>query len=143
MDIPPKKYAVGYTAGVFDLFHIGHLNVLRRAKELCEFLIVGVNTDELVQEYKNKKPVIPFEERVAIVESICYVDRVVGQSCRDKLSALNDYKFDVLVVGDDWKGSLSYMKAEKELREKGITTVYIPYTQNTSSTLLRGVLHSF
>jgi len=142
MDIPQTQYKIGFTMGVFDLFHIGHLNILRRAKEMCEFLIVGVNTDALVQEYKKIKPVIPFEERLAIVESIRYVDKVVRQTSRNKLQALSDYKFNVVIVGDDWKGSSSYMEAEKELNKKGVAVVYLPYTQHTSSTLLRNVLHS-
>lgn len=140
MDITNKKFKISFTAGVFDLFHIGHLNILRRAKELSEFLIVGVNSDELVLEYKNKVPVIPLEERVAIIESIRYVDKVVRLTNRSKLEAYNQYRFDVLVLGDDWKGSSHYMEAEKELNKRGVPVVYLPYTQNTSSTLLKNVL---
>ena len=103
-----KKYKVGYTTGVFDLFHIGHLNILRRAKEMCEYLIVGVSTDELVQEYKNKTPVIPFEERKAIVEAIKYVDEVVSQESMDKVKMWEKLKFDAVFHGDDWKNSKLY-----------------------------------
>jgi glycerol-3-phosphate cytidylyltransferase len=140
MEIPDKKFRIGYTAGVFDLFHIGHLNLLRQAKEMCEFLIVGVNTDELVQEYKKKIPVIPTKERIAIVEGIRYVDKVVPVTNRNKVRAYYDYRFDVLFVGDDWKGSTHYIEMERELHKKDVTLVYIPYTQNTSSTLLKNVL---
>ena len=93
-----KKYKVGYTTGVFDMFHIGHLNILRRAKEQCEYLIVGVSTDELVQEYKNKIPIIPFEERAEIVQSIDCVERVIAQVDRDKFGAWRELKFDVMLV---------------------------------------------
>lgn len=99
-----KKYNVGYTTGVFDMFHIGHLNILRRAKEQCSKLIVGVSTDELVRSYKQKVPVIPFEERFAIVAACRYVDEVVSQEDRDKIAAFHRIGFDVMFVGDDWKG---------------------------------------
>ncbi|AHF07663.1 adenylyltransferase/cytidyltransferase family protein [Desulfitobacterium metallireducens] len=140
MNSQKKKYLIGYTAGVFDLFHVGHLNILRRAKEICEILIVGVNTDELVQEYKKKTPVIPTTERIAIVESIRYVDKVVPVTSRNKIMAYEKYRFDVLIVGDDWKGSNHYITIEEKLAKKGVTVIYVPYTQNTSSTLLRNVL---
>ena len=95
---------IGYTTGVFDMFHIGHLNILKRAKEQCDYLIVGVSTDELVQSYKNKLPIIPYAERSAIVEAIKYVDKVVPQKNRDKIAAFNEFKFNKMFVGDDWKG---------------------------------------
>jgi|LFRM01.1.fsa_nt_gb glycerol-3-phosphate cytidylyltransferase len=131
-----KKYRLGYTTGVFDLFHIGHLNLLRRAKEQCEYLIVGVSTDELVQEYKKKKPVIPYEERRQIVESLKYVDEVIPQVNRNKMDAYQKLKFDVMFVGDDWKGDPLFEAVEKELNLHGSTVIYLPYTKNTSSTLL-------
>lgn len=137
-----KKFKIGYTTGAFDLFHIGHLNILSRAKELCEFLIVGVSTDELIKAYKNKSPAIPYAERVAIVEAIRYVDKVVPQETRDKLAAYDNYKFDVMFVGDDWKGSDVFAKAEKALKEKGSQVVYFSYTHATSSTLLTKALNS-
>ena len=137
-----KKYKVGYTTGVFDLFHIGHLNILRRAKEMCEYLIVGVSTDELVREYKNKTPVIPFEERKAIVEAIKYVDEVVPQENRDKIAAFDKYKFDVMFVGDDWKGSDVFNQVDRYMKENGgVGVEYMPYTQNTSSTILKEKLN--
>lgn len=137
-----KKYKVGYTTGVFDLFHIGHLNILKRAKEQCDYLIVGVSTDELVQEYKHKTPVIPFDERKAIVEAIKYVDEVVPQENRDKIWAFNKYKFDVIFVGDDWKGSDVFNEVNTYMKNHGgLGVEYIPYTKNTSSTILKETLN--
>ena len=101
---------LGYTTGVFDLFHIGHLNILRRAREKCDKLIVGVTTDELLKVYKNKSPIIPFEERISIVKSIKYVDEVVPQENMDKLSHWNYLKFNVVFVGDDWQNTDKWNK---------------------------------
>ena len=98
-----EKYKIGYTTGVFDMFHVGHLNILKNAKERCEHLIVGVSTDELVKSYKHKTPVIPFEERLAIVESIRYVDEVVPQVSMDKFAAWEKYRFNAIFHGDDWR----------------------------------------
>lgn len=131
-----KKYKIGYTTGVFDLFHIGHLNILRRAKEQCEYLIVGVSTDELVADYKKKKPVIPFEERITIVEAIRYVDKVVPQVTMDKLDAWNNLHYDVMFHGSDWKGSGLFEDYEKRFQEKGIDLVFLPHTDGVSSTEL-------
>ena len=131
---------IGYTTGVFDLFHIGHLNILRRAKEQCDYLIVGVSTDELVENYKHKSPVIPYEERKAIVEAIKYVDEVVPQINRDKLAAWKQYRFDKMFVGDDWKGSELFSRLEDEFRKLGVEIVYFPYTKGTSSSYLRKIL---
>lgn len=132
-----KQYKVGYTTGVFDLFHVGHLNILKRAKEKCEYLIVGVSTDELVVNYKNKKPVIPHPDRMTIVEGIKYVDKVVPQISRDKFAAWTSLNFDVMFVGDDWKGSHLFNEVEKKFYEVGVELVYLPYTQGVSSTKLR------
>lgn len=132
-----KKYKVGYTAGVYDMFHIGHLNLLKKSKEQCEFLIVAVSTDELVKKAKNKLPIIPFEERCEIIKSIKYVDMVVPQFDKDKFSAYKKYKFDVMFVGDDWKGKPLFEQAEKKLSEFNVDVVYFPYTKGTSSTILR------
>lgn len=129
-----KKYKIGYTTGVYDLFHIGHLNILKRAKEQCDFLIVGVSTDELVQSYKNKTPVIPFAERMAIVEAIKYVDKVVPQTSMDKLLAWKELHFDAMFHGDDWKNSAMYDEYEKQFDAIGVTLVFLPHTQGTSST---------
>jgi glycerol-3-phosphate cytidylyltransferase len=134
-----KKYKIGYTTGVFDMFHIGHLNLIRRAKEKCEYLIVGVTTDELVS-YKNTKAVIPHNERMAIVESIKYVDKVVPQENMNKMEAWHKYKFDVMFVGSDWKGTDKWNELERQFSKIGVDIVYFPYTQGTSSTKLRNVL---
>lgn len=132
-----KKYKIGYTTGVFDMFHIGHLNILRRAKEQCEHLIVGVSTDELVQSYKHKTPIIPFEERREIVAGCRYVDEVIAQEDRDKIAAFNRIGFNAMFVGDDWKGNSLFINVEKYLNEHGADVIYFPYTQGTSSTILR------
>ena len=131
-----KKYKIGYTSGVYDMFHIGHLNILKRAKEQCDYLVVGVTTDELAQ-YKNKKAIIPFEERLAIVEAIRYVDKAVPQENMNKLEACKKYNADVIFVGDDWKGTDKWNRIEQELATIGAEVVYFPYTKGTSSTILR------
>ncbi len=131
-----KKYKIGYTTGVFDLFHVGHLNILKNAKEQCEYLIVGVSLDELVQEYKNKKPVIPYEERKKIVEAIKYVDKVVPQVSMNKIKAWEELHFDVMFHGDDWKGSNMYEKIQKDFATRGIELVFLPHTDGTSSTII-------
>lgn len=136
-----KGYQVGYTTGVFDLFHIGHLNILENAKKQCDYLIVGVSTDELVQSYKSKTPVIPFEERIKIVQALKYVDKVIPQTNRDKTEAFKNIKFDAMFVGDDWKGSPEWSKLERELSDLGAEIVYFPYTKGTSSTKLTEVLN--
>lgn len=132
-----KQHKIGYTTGVFDLFHVGHLNILRRAKEQCEFLIVGVSTDELVMEYKNKKPVIPYIDRAEIIEGIKYVDMVVPQVNRDKFSAWENHKFDAMFVGDDWKGSPLFSEVERKFKRVGVDIVYFPYTKGVSTTELK------
>lgn len=136
-----KKYKIGYTSGVYDMFHIGHLNLLKRAKEQCDYLIVGVTTDELAQ-YKHKTPIIPYEERKQIVESIKYVDLAVPQENMDKLAACKKYNADVIFVGDDWKGTDKWNKIEQDLATIGAEVVYFPYTKGTSSTILREKLLS-
>lgn len=131
---------IGYTTGVFDLFHIGHLNILRRAKEQCDYLIVGVSTDKLVQQYKHKSPVICFDERVEIVKAIRYVDEVVPQVNRDKFEAWQKHHFNRMFVGDDWKGSALFNEMEQRFSPLGVEIVYFPYTQGTSSTFLKQAL---
>lgn len=132
-----KKYKVGYTTGVFDMFHIGHLNILRRAKEQCEFLVVGVSTDDVVETYKHKRPVISFNERIAIVEAIRYVDKVIPQTSMDKMKAYETLKFDALFHGSDWKGSAMYNKLVMDFAEIGVDVVFLPHTDGISSTLIR------
>lgn len=135
-----KKYKIGYTTGVFDLFHIGHLNVLQSAKEKCDFLIVGVSTDELVA-YKNTKAIIPFNERIEIVKSISYVDQVVPQENMDKLQAWRKFQFDAMFVGSDWQGTDKWIEYEAQFKAIGVDIVYFPYTKHTSSTELRAALN--
>ena len=134
------KYKIGYTTGVFDLFHIGHLNILRNAKKYCDFLIVGVTTDEEVFRVKNKKAIIPFQERLDIVQAIKYVDQVVPEENIDKLIAWDKYRFDIIFKGDDWKGSSKWLKYEMEFAKRDVEVVYFPYTKGTSSTQLKRVL---
>lgn len=134
------KKIIGYTAGVFDMFHIGHLNILRRAKQMCDYLIVGVSTDELCRSYKHKNPIVEYEQRKAIVEAIRYVDRVVPQTDRDKLKAWEKLHFDVLFVGDDWRGTPFFTEMERKFSAVGVKIVYFPYTKGTSSSLLRDKL---
>lgn len=132
-----KKYKLGYTTGVFDMFHIGHLNILRRAKEQCERLIVGVSTDDVVESYKHHRPVIPFENRAAIVEAIQYVDQVVPQETMDKFDAWQKLKFNVMFHGSEWKGTDLYNGYEKKFAEVGVEIVYLSHTEGISSTMLR------
>lgn len=131
---------IGFTSGVFDLFHIGHLNLLKRAKERCDYLIVGVSTDECVQSYKHKTPMIPFEQRAAIVGAIKYVDEVVPQTTMDKIAFWQEHKFDVMFHGDEWKGTELYNEYEKKFAKLGVTIEYLPHTQGISSSSLKNSL---
>tara|TARA_A100001011_G_scaffold301688_1_gene315229 strand:- start:43 stop:456 length:414 start_codon:yes stop_codon:yes gene_type:complete len=131
---------IGYTTGCFDLFHIGHLNILKRARLECDYLIVGVTSDELSISAKKKRLVIPFQERMDIVESIKFVDEVVPQTSYDKMEAWNNLKFDKMFVGDDWKGTDQWNQIEKEFFQNGVEIIYFPYTSHTSSTVLRKIL---
>ena len=131
---------IGYTTGVFDLFHIGHLNILKRARLECDYLIVGITTDELAMSIKGEKPFIPFEERMEIVESIKFVDEVVPQTNYNKIEAWNKLKFDRMFVGDDWKGTKEWIQIEKDFRKYNVEIIYFSYTTHTSSTILRDVL---
>ena len=134
-----KNKIIGYTSGVFDLFHIGHLNLLMNGKSLCDQLIVGVSTDELVA-YKNKKAVIPFQERMEIVRCIKYVDATISQENMNKFEAWKKLKFNVLFVGDDWYQTEKWKEIEKDFLSVGVKVIYFPYTKNTSSTLLNETL---
>ena len=136
-----KKYKIGYTTGVFDMFHIGHLNILKNAKEMCEYLVVGVSTDEVVENYKHKHPVVPFAERIEIVKAIKYVDRVVPQKSMNKMEAWLELRFDVLFHGSDWKNSKMYIDLEKQMSSVGVDVVFLPHTEGTSSTLLNEALY--
>ena len=136
-----EKKIIGYTTGVFDMFHIGHLNILKRAKEQCDYLIVGVSTDKVVEEYKKKTPIIKFEERIAIVEAIKYVDEVVPQTTMDKMEAWKQLKFDVMFHGSDWKGSDMYNHIIEKFNNIGVQVIFLPHTEGVSSTLLTEVLY--
>lgn len=127
---------IGYTTGVYDLFHIGHLNILKKAKSLCDYLIVGVSTDELVQKEKNKVPVIPYEERVEIVKAIRYVDEVVPQVNKNKKEAWDKLKFNKMFVGSDWKDTPQWNQFEEQFKPLGVEIIYIPHTDGISSTQL-------
>ncbi len=130
---------VGYTSGVYDLFHIGHLNLLKNARGLCDKLIVGVTIDKLV-EYKNKRAVIPYEERIEIVRNIKFVDAAIPQEDLDKFEIWKKLKFDILFVGDDWYQSDSWQKMEDKFNEVGVKVDYFPNTKGTSSTILNDTL---
>lgn len=130
---------IGYTAGVFDLFHIGHLNLLKNAKGMCDKLVVGVTVDELVT-YKGKRAIIPFSDRSEIVRSIKYVDAVVPQYDMDKLTMCKKLEANILFVGDDWYDTPKWKEYEKELDESGIKVVYFPYTKGVSSTQISKAL---
>lgn len=131
---------IGYTTGVFDMFHIGHLNILRQAKAKCDYLIVGVSTDEVVQQYKHKTPIISFMERMAIVGAIRYVDEVVPQTSMDKMEAWKKLHFDVMFHGSDWKGSDMYNKIVEEFKAVGVDVEFLPHTEGVSSTMLADIL---
>ena len=131
---------LGYTTGVLDVCHIGHINLLRNAKSLCDKLIVGVSTDDVVA-YKNKKPVIPFEERIEIIRSIKFVDTAIPQFNIDKLQAYHKIKYNILFVGDDWFDNQNWQMLEKELAKNKVKIIYFPYTKNTSSTLINETLN--
>lgn len=133
---------IGYTTGVYDMFHIGHLNILRRAKAQCDYLIVGVSTDALVEHEKNKKPIIPFTDRCRIVEAIRYVDQVVPQEDKNKYGAWEKYHFDKMFVGSDWKGTPQWEKYETQLSPHGVQIVYLDHTDGISSTILREKLNT-
>jgi glycerol-3-phosphate cytidylyltransferase len=130
---------IGYTTGVFDLFHIGHVNLLRNAKSLCDKLIVGVTSDELVS-YKSKKAVIPYQERIEIVRSCIYVDMAIPQNELDKFKAWEKIKFDILFVGDDWYNQDRWVTMEDKFKQNQVRIIYFPYTQGTSSTLINTTL---
>jgi len=130
----------GYTTGVFDLFHVGHLNVLKKSKNFCDELIVGVTTDTLCLKEKGRTPFIPYTERVIILENISIVNRVVPQKSYDKKRAWQEHKFDVMFVGDDWKGTARWNKLEIEFNELGVEIVYFPYTNSTSSSRIRELI---
>ncbi|MBI65526.1 MAG: glycerol-3-phosphate cytidylyltransferase [Candidatus Marinimicrobia bacterium] len=132
---------IGYTTGVFDLFHVGHLNILKNAKSMCDKLIVGITTDEMMMSYKKKNTVIPFEERCEIVSAIKFVDLVLPQSNMNKIEAWEKLKFNKMFVGDDWYKNKKWEDYEKQLKEHNVEIIYFPYTKKTSSTLINEILN--
>ena len=135
-----NKYNIGITAGVFDLFHVGHLNLLERCKKQCKHLIVAICDDDYVRNIKQKEPVFSLEERVRIIGALKCVDEVVVvsfQEVDDKMLLLEKYKFDVLFSGDDWKGSERYRKTEKQFAEVGASIEYLSYTKGVSTTQIK------
>ena len=135
-----KKYKVGYTCGVFDLLHIGHLNLLERCKEMCDTLIVGVCNDDYVRNIKHKNPVYSEEERLRLLNALNCVDKAVLvdiETTNEKMIALDKFKFDVLFSGDDWKGSERYNKTEEEFGKLGVKIEYLPYTKGISTTIIK------
>lgn len=132
-----KKYKIGYTQGVYDMFHIGHLNLLNHAKEQCDYLIVGVNSDALVQAYKHKTPVIPEAERQMIVANIKAVDECIVVEDLDKVKTWQKLHFDAIFIGDDWKGNPRWEQTRIDLAKIGVDLVFLPHTDGISSTMLR------
>lgn len=128
---------IGYTTGVFDMFHIGHLNILQRAKAQCDYLIVGVSTDELVFQEKHKKPIIPFADRCAIVGAIKYVDKIVPQHDKNKFAAWQRLHFNKMFVGSDWQGTPQWKGYELQFRNTDVKIIYLSHTDGISSTILR------
>ena len=137
-----KRSIIGYTSGVFDLFHIGHVNILRQSKALCDKLIVGVSTDELVYKYKNKYPVIPEKERLKIIKSIKFVNHAIYQDSMDKFINFKKLDFDIMFVGDDWYNNTKWNKLELKFNKLGVKIIYFPYTKSTSSTKINKILDS-
>lgn len=135
-----RSGVVGYVPGAWDLFHVGHLNILERARRFCDWLVVGVVTDEALYEMKAKYPIVPLGERMAIVNAIGLVDEVVVDHSSNKLEAWNQVRFEILFKGDDWQGTAKGRKLENDMASVGVEVHYFPYTGHTSSTELRRVL---
>lgn len=134
-----KRYNIGYTQGTYDMFHIGHLNLLNHAKEYFDYLIVGINADDLVQEYKHKTPVIRENERKEIVSNIKAVDQCEIVYTLDNMVALNQFHFDVIFIGDDWKGNTRWESTRENLGKVGVDLIFLPHTDGVSSTGLRPI----
>ena len=130
---------IGYTTGVFDLFHVGHLRLLKNSKEKCDWLIVGVSSDTLVRELKSKDPLISLSERVEIIKSIKYVDEVVVEHIDDKVQAWNELNFNIIFKGDDWKGSEKWIVLSDFFKSKNVEVLFLPYTKSTSSSLIKSI----
>lgn len=134
---------IGYTQGTYDMFHIGHLNLIKNAKKYCDYLIVGVNSDALVETYKNKKTIIPIKERVAIIEELKSVDKVIICDTLDKISIAKEMNINKIFIGDDWKGDPRWEKTKEEMAQIGVEVVFLPHTDGTSSTMLREKLSDY
>lgn len=134
------KFDVGYSSGVFDMFHVGHLNLLRRARNYCHHLVVGVASDEYVENIKGRLPVVPCDERIDIISALGIVDEVVIDRSEDKLAIWQQRPFDVIFKGDDWQGTPKGYRLEHAMEQVGAEVVYFPYTRHTSSSLLRAYL---
>ncbi|MEL4320445.1 adenylyltransferase/cytidyltransferase family protein [Leifsonia sp. YIM 134122] len=137
---PPAPARIGYAAGAFDLFHVGHLNLLKHAKSACDYLIAGVVSDEMLELTKGAAPIVPLAERLEIVRHISYVDEVHAEVVPDKLDTWKDVGFTVFFKGDDWRGTEKGSRLEREFGDVGVEVVYFPYTVHTSSTALRRAL---
>lgn len=132
-----KKFKIGYTQGVYDMFHVGHLNLINHAKEYCDYLIVGVNSDELVESYKHKTPVIKQEDRQLIVANLKAVDECIIATTLDKLEMCEKLHFDAIFIGDDWKGNPRWEQTKTDLAKIGVDVVFLPHTDGVTSTMLR------
>ncbi|MFI1198413.1 adenylyltransferase/cytidyltransferase family protein [Streptomyces sp. NPDC020883] len=133
-------HRVGYAPGVYDLFHVGHLNLLRHARSRCDHLVAGVVSDDMARRAKGQAPVIPLIERLEIVRSVRYVDATFVETVPDKLETWQQVRFDVIFKGDDWRGTSKGIRLERDFAPLGVEVVYFPYTVHTSSTLLRAAL---
>lgn len=138
-----EKKVKGFTTGVFDMFHVGHLNLLKNAKDKCDYLIAGVNTDDLVKSYKSKAAIVPLDERMQIVNAIKFVDEVIPIDTLDKIELWEKIQYDILFIGDDWKGTERWIKTEEELKKFGVEVVYLPYTKGVTSSILRDKIIEF
>jgi glycerol-3-phosphate cytidylyltransferase len=136
------SHRIGYAPGVYDMFHIGHLNILRNSRLACDYLIAGVVSDKMSLRAKGKSPVIPLAERLEIVGSIRYVDEAVEEDVASKLEMWERLHFDVIIKGDDWRGTEKGHKLERDFASVGVEVFYLPYTVHTSSTMLRQALHT-
>ncbi len=138
-----KRSIIGYTSGVFDLFHVGHVRILKKAKSLCDRLIVAVSSDNLVKKYKNKYPIISQKERIEVVKNNKYVDYVITQNSLNKFLSWKKLKYDIMFVGDDWYAKKKWKDMDKDFKKLGVKIIYLPYTKGTSSTKINKILNTF
>ena len=138
-----KRSIIGYTSGVFDLFHVGHVRILKKDKSLCDRLIVAVSSDNLVKKYKNKYPIISQKERIEVVKNNKYVDYVITQNSLNKFLSWKKLKYDIMFVGDDWYAKKKWKDMDKDFKKLGVKIIYLPYTKGTSSTKINKILNTF